>query len=516
MSSTPLFAYSASTPSISLDELMAKEPAPKKRVGLFGSMVIGTQIALQTVLGMATPAAAQDYQPTNVTEQAVAQSSSPNKHVMFLPNSPGINGAQWKSELVLSNPGEGTLEGAVRFTPVGATASDADPHVNYNLPPSVTSVITPASLGTGSWTATIIPAIGTAATATSRFWNEQDKDGNAETKTQLFGYVAAFKGNDAMLPGDTATFTLPSDGFRWNLGVLSTTGARFLVEAYDFNGLYRCASEHTTPAGGATQLVEYVKNACQPAQNMAILARGTARITVLEGDLFTQASSIQNNTDLPGVEDAGIEVPLIDRLLKAEYRVTPTTIEAGDTVVRQVTATSRTGTEIIGANVSGGLEGQVPHTGNTANLVYTSTPTVPGTYAHAANFIIRTADRGDFTRTINGDTLVATPAIDTVLDATSKATTKANINSIATILGDNVNAVFIQNNTHYPKADMVNTLTAYTDGIAGVQNPELDHVIIYGSNNKIDFRRTDGGTAVWGGLTRSQINQLRTIYNVTK
>ncbi len=509
MTSTPLLSYSTSTPSLSLEEITRTEK-PKKRVGPLGTAIVAAQIALQSIFGVA-PAQAQEYQADAVELQAViAPSTSPNQYVMFLPNAPGQHGAEWKGELVLV--GKETSDGIVRFTRVGATQNENDPSIGYYVTPKQTSVITPAFLGTGSWTATIIPTNGTV-TATSRFWNEQNKDAHPDTNTQLFGYVQAFKAADAMLPGDTATFTLPDAGFRWNLGVLSTTGARFLVEGYDKTGQRLCSSEHTTPAGGATQLVEYLPTTCSPSYPMSIYARGTARVTVLEGDFFTQASSIQNNADLPGVQDAGIEVPKTERLVTGTYTINPATVEAGDTIIYRVNAKARDGATILGGSAQGAaLQGHIDGNGtDTLDWTYAATPTVPGTYSNnSATLTVRT-NIGDINRTLPGENLEVKAEQDGYVATFANAKTWILNNLDRAALAAS-HGYF--DGKQYSQTTWKAAWPLYFDGIASASNPEATSIIFDDvggpiTGNKATIPLTSGNIQYIIGIPEPEFDEMR-------
>jgi hypothetical protein len=90
--------------------------------------------------------------------------------------------------------------------------------------------------------------------------------------------------------------------------------------------------------------------------------------------------------------------------------------------------------------------------------------------------------------------------------------TKDKIEELSDLIGNNINTVFINTNYHYSDSDVREILEVYTNGTIGDQNPELDRVIIKDGTNSVDYRRTDGGTAVWAGFTETQMDKLKDIY----
>lgn len=346
------------------------------------------------------------------------------------------------------------------------------------------------------------------------------------TTTDLMQADTAIEEKDLLEPGDVALWRAPSvtpqeyaagqtrPEHRMNVFIYGQgANPNLYCEMFRNDGTLDGTAFIDAPNNGGLQYT----NAIEKVFNRTPQGGETIRcVNMNGGKTWIIPSIVKNNVDMNGVDDGDNIRPEISRLVEAQsYTAGPDVVETHNPVVLRAYTKTRQGSEIRGGTVDGAVSMQISGD-NTTELKWSHTgfPTMPGTYQNSFTVGVHTND-GDFNRTVAGNQLVVIPETDCT-PANSYTITKQNLDQIATLLGDNVNAVFLQNNTHYSKADMAAILQKYTNGTTGSQDPELDHVVIYDSTNKIDFHRTDGGTAIWGGLTEEQVQTLKDVYDCTQ
>ena len=148
-------------------------------------------------------------------------------------------------------------------------------------------------------------------------------------------------------------------------------------------------------------------------------------------------------------------------------------------------------------------------------ITHNTTLSTPGTFTPLLGIQVRGDDHVIYNRQVTGTPYTVVAEQD-YSPANSYATTQSKKDQLAHLIGDNINAVYLGDNTHYGYSDMMNLLTMYTDGIATQANPELDHVQVLDTTNSLMFSMKTGGNAVWGGFTQLQIQQLLNIYGVQR
>ncbi len=201
--------------------------------------------------------------------------------------------------------------------------------------------------------------------------------------------------------------------------------------------------------------------------------------------------------------------------------------EVNDPALFKATFTARPGAYVIDAWFN--ERGQCDQSGNCTvdysntntqdtnpwAITHNTTLSTPGTFTPLLGIQVRGDDHVIYNRQVTGTPYTVVAEQD-YSPANSYATTQSKKDQLAHLIGDNINAVYLGDNTHYGYSDMMNLLTMYTDGIATQANPELDHVQVLDTTNSLMFSMKTGGNAVWGGFTQLQIQQLLNIYGVQR
>lgn len=130
----------------------------------------------------------------------------------------GANGAHFKTQIQLTNPGLTAIAGKIVYHAGGAPGSANDPSIPYTLASWQTinfdDVLAAMGLS-GLGTADIVPTSGPAPAAVVKIFNDDGANGTA-------GFTEpTFRAQDALQTGDKAVLILPADpvNFRFNLGV---------------------------------------------------------------------------------------------------------------------------------------------------------------------------------------------------------------------------------------------------------------------------------------------------------
>jgi len=456
---------------------------------------------------------------TSLAGAAVA--SAADQYLTVVTKAQGVGGTQWKSEVVLQNPSmTETVYGELHLLP----GNGDDRALSYSIFPrgSLTIDDPVGQVGLTGNAAVRITNEGEAAPGvTTRFWNEQDYDGDASTTTQLSQYLQAQALDNFLQPGDVAWLTGPDvtlhegvEANRMNVFFVSApngegvAATRYRVETFNANG--EMVTSTFLDIGERTQKTDFARTVfgIEPQTG------DTYKFTLLKGNGWFTASSPQNNQDLPGYDDAGSTTPTIERLVQEGYFFSgPNKVETNDPVAITIIGKSRPGTEILGGTIDGAVGTHFDGNGtNQLQWTYTGTPTVAGTYENSAGFTVKDEGGAEYTRTLPAHLLTVIPEDADFTPDDSYNKTKTSIEELATLIGENINTVFINTNYHYGTADVREILEVYTNGTTGDQNPELDRVIIKDGTNSVDYRRTDGGTAVWAGFTETQMDRLKDIY----
>jgi hypothetical protein len=136
----------------------------------------------------------------------------------------------------------------------------------------------------------------------------------------------------------------------------------------------------------------------------------------------------------------------------------------------------------------------------------------PGTKSVAMQALVVDSKSNQHLRTIQGNEYEVSAEPETYTPDNSFQKTVDNMDALVDLIGGNLNTVFVGTSMHYGPGTVREILETYTNGTVGDQDPELDRVIIRESDNSVDFRRTDGGPAVWSGFTEPQMLTLRQLY----
>ncbi len=452
--------------------------------------------------------------------------------ITVIPSGGGVGGSRWLGEVILANPSlSEEAYGRLVLFAQNRSGSDDGPSLPYSLPPRTTlRVLDPvAQIGaSGNMAVKVIPENHVTPSVTAMYWNEQELDGDPATKTKLNQLTAAVPLSQLLLRGDEATFAGPDttigvsrEAFRWNCFFYGETDStapvgqqepRLFADLFTgTSGGYIKTVTLTMPDHGAMQKTDFIRTVFEVEPR----PYDHVKMRVTGGRVWAECSYVQNNEELPGVDDGGVQKPGIRRLMESGvYTVAPTTVEANDPVVRHLRVLSRPGTRVDGCTFRGGWETTIHGDGtNVYEHNVTTYPTMPGTYDVYAVCGFSTLDGGFLgARTLPAGRLTVEAEPADYTPANSYVKTQTNLETLATLIGGNINTVFINTMMHYNGDEIRNVLQVYTNGTTGPSDPELERVIIKEGTNSVDFRRTDGGTAVWAGFTETQMRSLRELY----
>lgn len=498
--STPINAHDYfSESAVGADTFMGRDGRFQQALGKTGralgvaAMIGGVFLPVAgTVFGASDAYAAE---PTMAAEQVV---------VPVIGRGGGYNGSLWRSELFLVNPSL-TEDGHGRI--VFFNTANGDDVTNPSTPVTVPArgnlvLVDPAGQAglDGNWAVKYIPEADTPQIdVKARTWNQQNVAASNPALTELSQYVDGVKQSQLLSAGDLATFVLPDSGlqdngqprFRFNIhayGEATVAGEAptMMVDLFDHHGNYVDTLTLTLPDHGRAQWTNFVPTVFERDQ----APYDVLRFTVTKGKVLMIGTPVQNNTDVTGLDDGGVQVPTIDRLVQSgTYTVAPGTVEANDPVVEHLSVTSTPGTKVDGCALYGGWEHNVAGNGtNTLTFDDTHYPTVAGDYTIRAVCGVSTTDGGFLgARTIQAGTLHVdaeqnhnVPISDTV-----RAHMTANLTPITQLLAkgyvidpqDPTRAYLIS------QGDWMTSLTQRLDG--DTANNEISAVTMYVSPRAI-------------------------------
>jgi hypothetical protein len=143
--------------------------------------------------------------------------------------------------------------------------------------------------------------------------------------------------------------------------------------------------------------------------------------------------------------------------------------------------------------------------------VDTHNPNSTGTFTPRMRVFFTGNDIGTTSRDFVGEQYTVVPE-QSFIPENGYETTRDNVNTLASLFGNNVNVVYLEQMTHYGEDDMRTFLEAYTNGTIGTNDPELEEIELDDRVNRVYFRLSTGTTAAWGGFDQLQMKQLRNLY----
>jgi plastocyanin len=201
----------------------------------------------------------------------------------------GANGAHFKTQVQLTNPGLTTIAGKIVYHAGGASGSASDPSLPYTLASwqTVNFDDVLASMGlSGLGTADIVPTSGPAPVAVVKIFNDDGANGTA-------GFTEpTFRAQDALQAGDEAVLILPADpaNFRFNLGVRTLgNGISATFTIWDPSGQLLDTVEKSFPANFFAQAkaTDFLGVGSLPTN-------GSIGVTVTQGSGFFFGSTVDN------------------------------------------------------------------------------------------------------------------------------------------------------------------------------------------------------------------------------
>ncbi len=481
-----------------------------------GRATLATMIGAGALFGVGRNASAQTVPPP--TPQIVTVLGSGN----------GLNGTRWISELLLGNPNAQDAHGKIVFYNNSPGNDDTNPSTPYTVPKfgtlTLSDPIKAAGLS-GNWSVKIVPE-DVPVSASARTWNQQDRDGNPATVTQLSQYENATSMDNLLLDGDAATFVLPdstpqSDGkpaFRANLHYYTEAAVageipQFRVTLFDRFGNYVNETLVTGADHAHGQIVNVVPTLFgrdqAPYDRLLITPNNTPGY---RSKLRIIATPVQNNEDLSGFDDGGVQEASVEKLVTdSSFQVAPGTVEANDTFAYRLHVKSAPGTTITGCAITAGIQGYVPGNG-TKDFTWeqSSTATVAGSYPLSASCGIKDLN-GDHTRTIVGNTMTVNPEkngyVATYADA--KAFIMNNLDLVSTWASHG-----LFDGQPYAPATWNTAWPLYFDGVANASNPEISTIVFNDigntmTGNDVLLKLTNGTQQAIMGLPEQEFDQFR-------
>jgi plastocyanin len=201
----------------------------------------------------------------------------------------GQGGADFKTELQLTNPGLSPIAGKIVYHAGGASGSANDPSLSYTLASWQTvdfaDVLAAMDLS-GLGSADIVPTSGPAPVAVVKIFNDDGANGTAGFTEPIF------RAQDALQSGDEAVLVLPADAtnFRFNLGVRTLgDGISATFTIWDESGELLNTVQKTFPATFFAQAkaTDFLGVSDLPAN-------GSIGITVTHGSGIFFGSTVDN------------------------------------------------------------------------------------------------------------------------------------------------------------------------------------------------------------------------------
>jgi hypothetical protein len=443
-----------------------------------------------------------------------ALASAETQIVPVMARAPGAGGSDWRSTLLVTDTSGNGASGEILVLPLGqSTPEESALRVPYSLPArGAAEIDVLGSLGyTGAATLLVT---GENVGAVARYWNQRP-DG-----TQLSQLLNASPRTEMLQPGDVALFTLPSEGFRFNLflygekqslPMLPATMPQINAELYGMGGTYKTAAIVDLLDHGAKQFA--------PATN-GLFGRDaqpqdTIKVTVTGGLVEMVGSPVQNNG---GNDDGGSQRPIVNRLLKdGSVRSSPLQAEQNDTYHLEVSATSRPGTQIESMTMDVDGNGQEEYTvfaENPANTFYfkESGPLgiAPGTYTPQVLLLIND-NNSRYYRHLTASPFTVKAEQNGYIASYDNAKTfimnnlelASNWSSHGAFDGQMYNSDVWK--TAWPK---------YFDGISSSSNPEAEYFIFRDvgdsmTGNDLQLKLIGGNTQAIMGLPENEFDEFR-------
>jgi plastocyanin len=202
---------------------------------------------------------------------------------------PGANGANFRTQLQITNPGTSPIAGKVVYHTGGASGGANDPSIPYTLGSWQTvnfdDVLTAMGL-TGLGSADIVPTSGSAPVAVVKIFNDDGANGTAGFTEPIF------RSQDFLSSGNTGVFILPADAanFRFNMGVRTLgNGAKATFTIWDESG----ALVNTVSTTYGPNLFAQAK-ATQFLGVSSLPVNGSIGITVTQGNAIFFGSTVDN------------------------------------------------------------------------------------------------------------------------------------------------------------------------------------------------------------------------------
>jgi len=201
----------------------------------------------------------------------------------------GANGANFRTQLQLLNPGTSTIAGKVIYHAGGSSGGAGDPSIPYTLGSwqvvNFDDVLTAMGLS-GLGSADVVPTSGPAPVAVVKIFNDDGANGTAGFTEPIF------RSQDFLSSGDTAAFILPADpaNFRFNVGVRTLgNGASATFTIWDSTGSLLQTVTKSYPANFFAQA-----KATDFLGVSSLPANGSIGITVTQGNAIFFGSTVDN------------------------------------------------------------------------------------------------------------------------------------------------------------------------------------------------------------------------------
>ena len=223
-------------------------------------------------------------------------SSTPSVRVATIPavaSGPGNNGSFFRTALTLANPSELEIRGKLVLRLAGRTGSDADPSLEFVIPPNgtlnyadIVALIGQAGLGSID----ILTNASPTPIATARVFNDAGENGTSGLFEE-----AVPAGGDYL---SVANVLIPQDltKYRLNMGIRTFAAADLSVTVYDAAGQPQTAFSKHYEANYFEQVT-----ASQFLNNGAVPAGGRIVVSAYEKEFIVYGAVTDNKTNDPSM-----------------------------------------------------------------------------------------------------------------------------------------------------------------------------------------------------------------------
>lgn len=217
-------------------------------------------------------------------------------------SAPGNFGAMFRTALQLHNPTSGVLRGRIVFHPAGASGSDNDPFLAYELQPGQTiaydDLLPAMGLPPGLGSVDIVPDPGhTLPLFVTRVFNDAGEDGTSGMTLDRLGL------DDILYAGERGVIVAPADParMRMNIGIRALSeGASITVVMRDSNGTVVASKDLSYPP------VYFSQNGADALMGAPLPGNGSLTFTVNAGSALIYGSTTDNVTNDPNVQIARV------------------------------------------------------------------------------------------------------------------------------------------------------------------------------------------------------------------